>query len=305
MNPERAALLRGFLLGAVIVAFAASCQRFLAEDPHRNWPIEYSHSDVLCEGCHPVDQGIGPVSNKCHDCHLDVSPEGHYTTGCGDCHLATTWQDSSVYHGFLLLENAHALDCSACHEAADYKDLPGQSQRCASCHKPDRPKEHWTNDCGDCHIPTTWLDPSAYHDFLPLENAHDLACESCHDTDDYSTLDGFSDACESCHEEVRPQGHFRPTMCGYSTDCMACHESTTWSGGELPSHRDCTTFPKGHETANSCDDCHLAAPNYSTFSCLHCHAHRQSEMDSEHSGETNNYRYESAACLDCHPRGDD
>ncbi len=305
MNLEQSATFRGFLLGVGLVVLGAACQRFLAENPHRTWPLTHSHAEVVCEGCHPTEQGIGPVSSECISCHLAVLPAEHYTEDCGSCHLPTYWRDSSLYHSFLPLEDAHALDCGACHEPGDYRDLPGQSNRCASCHKPDRPREHWPNDCGDCHIPTFWLDATVYHDFLPLDDSHDLPCDSCHLSDDFSALEGQSDQCASCHEEARPQGHFLPAMCDFSTDCVACHGASSWRDGELPSHRDCSTFPKGHESANACEDCHLAAPNYSTFSCLDCHAHRQSAMDDKHIGEVGGYQYESEACLGCHPRGDD
>ena len=46
----------------------------------------------------------------------------------------------------------------------------------------------------------------------------------------------------------------------------------------------------------------LTNTNYNAFSCTHCHEHNQSRMNSEHQGE-NGYSWQSSACYNCHPDG--
>ena len=53
---------------------------------------------------------------------------------------------------------------------------------------------------------------------------------------------------------------------------------------------------------NTCADCHKTATNYSQFSCIDCHEHNQSDMQSKHS-DVANYTWTSAACYSCHPKG--
>ncbi|MEE9117077.1 MAG: hypothetical protein V3U02_00600, partial [Calditrichia bacterium] len=52
-----------------------------------------------------------------------------------------------------------------------------------------------------------------------------------------------------------------------------------------------------------CTECHTVPDNYSVFSCIDCHEHRQSVMDDKHS-IVDGYTYESNACLSCHPTGE-
>ncbi len=44
--------------------------------------------------------------------------------------------------------------------------------------------------------------------------------------------------------------------------------------------------------------------NFVMFSCIDCHEHEQTQTDDDHD-EENGYSYTSAACLACHPDGDD
>ncbi|MEZ5289426.1 MAG: hypothetical protein R2712_32415, partial [Vicinamibacterales bacterium] len=50
----------------------------------------------------------------------------------------------------------------------------------------------------------------------------------------------------------------------------------------------------------SCSTCHQTSTQ--SFTCLVCHEHSQSRMDSEHRGRSG-YRYDSLACYSCHPNG--
>ncbi len=142
-----------------------------------------------------------------------------------------------------------------------------------------------TTACGrawsDAHQPRTF----------PLTDSHAVACAACH-VDPATALDP---ACASCHEAVRPSGHFE------DMDCGGCHRPTTW--GDASFDHD-ALFPLPHRGVGDCASCHLDYPSTATFSCTHCHEHRQSEADDEHD-DVSGYRWESEACLSCHPRGDD
>ena len=143
--------------------------------------------------------------------------------------------------------------------------------------------------------PSACTDPTATEQFahFPLRALHEpLTCADCHADDLRAAVP--SD-CRGCHEDARPAEH-------YDGDCAACHSEAGWEYGIADFEHD-DFFPTPHRGVSACDSCHLQAPTYTTFSCIDCHEHRQSRMDSEHRGETNNYRWESNACLDCHPQG--
>jgi len=126
---------------------------------------------------------------------------------------------------------------------------------------------------------------------FPLERGHaGLECTDCHTAD---TPSPTPRACAACHEGDRPVDH-------YPGACEECHSDGGWDLAEIDHD---PFFPTPHRGVSECGDCHLAAPDFTTFSCIDCHEHRRSRMDNEHLGEVGGYVYESGACLDCHPRG--
>src|SRR6185503_11997637 len=63
-------------------------------------------------------------------------------------------------------------------------------------------------------------------------------------------------------------------------------------------------FPIGmgpHEKAD-CNSCHGGFASFKQFSCVSCHEHAQDVTDPVHKGVTD-YKFESGACLSCHPKG--
>lgn len=180
-----------------------------------------------------------------------------------------------------------ALTCSDCHA-----DGPVQST-CASCHEGARPADHYTGDCAGCHSEDGWGYAVVDHtQYLPLDGGHaPLTCLDCHATDTFAGLDR---RCASCHESDRPANHF-------AGGCEECHSVSGW-GDAAVDHDE--FFPLPHRGVDECGSCHLQAPDYGSFSCIDCHAHRRSEMDDEHLDEgIPGYRWESESCLNCHPRG--
>jgi hypothetical protein len=51
-----------------------------------------------------------------------------------------------------------------------------------------------------------------------------------------------------------------------------------------------------------CNSCHGGFPTFKMFSCVGCHEHQQAVADVQHAGLPD-YRFDSNACLGCHPTG--
>lgn len=184
------------------------------------------------------------------------------------------------------LDGAHAdLACGACHPADEpFGPLP---EDCSGCH--DAPAPHpWTGTCDDCHGVVTWIGARIAHDWLTLDEGHDLSCRACHErTFEYDAVDA---ACSSCHEEERPPGH-------YSGDCAECHWPSEWRRASF-AHQ--AFFPLPHAGRHDCALCH--PPASFDADCLGCHDHGEALMAIAHEGQLG-YRWESQACLRCHPDG--
>ena len=107
--------------------------------------------------------------------------------------------------------------------------------------------------------------------------------------------------CITCHQQDYNNEH---QGSGFPTTCLNCHSVNTWDGATFD--HDGPYFPiysGAHRGEwNSCQDCHDVPNDYQAFTCLTCHEHSQSRMDSKHGGRRG-YAYESALCYSCHPRG--
>jgi len=191
-------------------------------------------------------------------------------------------------HAAFPLEGQHAaLLCETCHGTEGFGPLPSE---CAECHEDDRPPSHYAGDCVDCHNAIAWDPPIGQtgtadtHDFLPLVNAHELACESCHVGEGYEGLDAN---CESCHE--------RPNAYHYADEeCALCHAPTDWLDGKEHA------FVLPHGTANDCADCHPDPAVLATATCSPCHD--LTEMDASHD-DVYGYSSDDPSCIGCHPAG--
>ena len=252
---------------------------------HSFFPLDWGHAGPACLDCH-VEGDYGAASAVCESCH--ARPPEHFAGTCESCHNIRSWDEAVIDHSFFPLEFGHSnLPCTDCHLDDDYE---AASAVCESCHT--RPSDHQDGPCDTCHNTIDWDDAEIDHSFFPLSLGHSgLVCADCHDESDYGAADP---TCTSCH--TRPDGHFQGA-------CDDCHTTRDWEAdfdhGQY--------FPVPHEDAEDCVDCHLSAGsgNYETFSCIHCHDHRRSEMDDEHLGEVDDYVYSSAACFDCHPNGEE
>jgi hypothetical protein len=348
-------------------AFTCSaCHRRPDMDEEHRDVSGYVYEDGACLACHPdgtKGEGIGnhdadffPITSGAHD--------GTWSA-CSQCHTAPG--DYGVF------------SCVGCHEHdrapmdASHAGIPGyawESGQCYACHPTGEGAEFGTHDalyfpvytgshegtwdlCADCH--TTEGDFSAYscvacheHDQAPMDAAHQgipdytwesARCYACHPTGeggefrDHDALyfpvytgshEGTWDLCADCHTT---EGDFSAYSCvachehdrspmdtahqgipdyAYDSDaCYTCHPAG--EGGEFGDH-DGLYFPiysgKHREKWDLCADCHPTPGDYAVFTCIDCHEHRQSKMDDKHR-EVNDYVYDSDACYECHPRGEE
>lgn len=277
-----------------------------------------AHIAATCDSCHSSGQFSG-LDTACVGCHIDdyngaTSPNhlaGNYPTDCSLCHSTSVWEGAQFDHqqtAFPLTGTHVSLTCESCHVGGQFAGLDSE---CVSCHlddfnqttAPDHAAAGFSTSCQICHNTSGW--PGAVFDHgttrFPLLGAHTMAtCNSCHVGNQFA---GTPTDCYSCHsteyQTVTDPNHL---AANFSTSCESCHGNTTWSGATF-SH----AFPiySGAHTQSrwqTCSTCHTNATNYSVFSCLNCHEHRQSEMDGKHSG-VGGYAYDSLSCYSCHPNG--
>jgi len=289
------------------------------------FPLTGSHVTVECESCHtPSAQGrltFVKRSLDCVHCHSDAfqyakNPDhvgGGFPQDCNQCHSTTTWPRARFNHAgtrFPLTGAHRAVSCQQCHGDGVYR---GKNVACVACHQPDYDRTtdpnhraaQFPSNCATCHTTTAWTGAKFDHagTNFPLTGAHlVVTCQECHGDGVYV---GKATACIACHQadydQTTDPNH---QAAGFSTDCTGCHTTTRWAGATFD--HDARFFPiysgahRGRWT--SCSTCHVNPANFQQFSCLACHEHSQSLMDSHH-GSVSGYSYDSQACFSCHPRG--
>ena len=288
------------------------------------FPLTGAHLAADCESCHlPGVQGkmtfVG-VPADCYNCHRQnfataTNPDhGGFPTNCVECHSTATWLGANFNHQATRfpLTGAHlAVACNVCH--AD-KVYAGKSTACASCHQTDyntttdpaHVPAQLASDCSQCHTTVSWTGATFNHSTtkFPLTGAHiPLDCNQCHGDNVYA---GKGTTCVTCHlTDYNTTTNPQHQAAQFPTDCVACHTTVTWSGATF--NHDGPYFPiysgthQGKWTA--CTDCHTNPADFSTFTCIACHAHsNQTQVDSDHKS-VKNYVYDSNACYQCHRNG--
>ncbi|MEP7358806.1 MAG: cytochrome c3 family protein, partial [Anaerolineales bacterium] len=209
-------------------------------------------------------------------------------------------------HDFFPLTGKHAsVSCTACHANGTYK---GTSRVCADCHGEDRPANHFTGTCSNCHSTTAWkpaqfdhsglTDCASCHTGDKPANHYEGQCSACHTPAGWKPAvfnhNGQTD-CLSCHTKDRPAQH-------YQGQCSLCHSQASWKGAifnhAATGGADCATChqpPAGHY-AGACKDCHTdttdwkkAVFNHATIGSADC--------STCHGPPANHF---AGACKDCH-----
>jgi hypothetical protein len=279
-----------------------------------DFSLEGAHAAVVCAGCHPATEPPGKLPTDCYSCHEpdygSATPDHALLglgTDCETCHTSVDWRSSFDHNdtAFPLIGAHVTTDCLLCH-AVDGVALVDVPIDCYSCHEadyssaePNHVELAFGTACQDCHSSVDWRSDSFNHDAtnFPLRGAHfDVDCLSCH-------ADGFVNTptqCVSCHANDEPKDHFGP-------DCAACHTDAAWTPSTFD-HELLFPIQRGNHRKyeNDCAACHLEMNDYSIFTCTNCHdgEHERNDMDDEHD-DVNDYRYDSLACFECHPRGDE
>src|SRR5215471_9754021 len=128
-------------------------------------------------------------------------------------------------------------------------------------------------------------------------------CDDCHSGG--ATYKDFT--CQSCHAhqpDVAATRHmFITDFKQDSNACYKCHPNGRESAITITDHS-AKYFPidVGPHAALDCSDCHTWTTTSRPFTCQGCHAHDQDPTATTHASITG-YRYDSNACLGCHPNG--
>ena len=279
------------------------------------------HAEVVCRSCHLDLRFDEPdvAAAQCGACHVDVH-QARLGIECAACHDTRSFatasrRDPHARTAFPLAGAHRTVACELCHQQEVRGEFTALPTDCVSCHRsdyqralPDHAAAGFPERCGSCHGVFAWRGARFDHAGAagyPLEGAHARTpCEACHVPPDFAlrfTPTGPRD-CVACHRDDYDRAH--PNL-GFATECLSCHTLDTFRDAQFRQHD--ATFPiySGSHSGrwNACSDCHTGGGTQSV-SCLNCHAHRRSEMDDKHDGERD-YRYETPACLSCHPRGEE
>ena len=283
------------------------------------FPLVGQHKTLGCRQCHPT-LVFSDAPKECFECHKDIHQQ---TVGndCARCHTPESWlvKNSKIKEihrqsGFPLVGTHATADCQRCHVSASHQRYDVISTECYSCHRdkylattnPNHQAAGFGPDCNRCHnmVGQQWngADQGFEHGFFPLKGGHQIDCIKCHTNGNYS---GLSKECVSCHlANYNATTNPKHSTSGFSKECQTCHNTNSWQDATFD--HDSRYFPiysgahKGRW--NACSDCHTNASNYGTFTCLNCHAHSKSSMDSRHQG-IGGYSYNSSSCISCHPQG--
>lgn len=291
-------------------------------DHNNYYPILGAHTGLDCVDCHNGDYNNTP--NTCIGCHsadynaaLDPNHQANqFPTDCTLCHSQDAWLPSTFNHdNYYPLTGAHASianDCILCHNG-NYNNTPNT---CAGCHTPDynnalNPNHvnlNLPNDCVLCHTTDPGWSPATFpiHDnYYVLQGAHlSLDCVDCHNGNYNNPL---PNTCVGCHlSDYQNTNNPDHEAAMFPTDCTACHNQNGWTPSTFD--HDNMYFPiysgRHDNEWNTCSDCHFNPNNYSLFSCIDCHEHDdQNQVDDDHQGVPG-YQYNSNACYDCHPTGE-
>lgn len=256
-----------------------------------DYPLEFAHSEVACQECHPESRFVPIASESCEDCHGDTHTV-NFRQGCEECHeRPDTWLVQRFEHirtGFAI-EGLHArLDCESCHGTRPARS-PGKPL-CATCHEDVHRRQFGATDCGTCHtvFHAGFAIPDFDHDqtHFPLVGEHrNIGCEPCHGDGRNAVYRGIEhDDCDSCHTDAH-EGRYEPTR------CERCHTPEAFE--RLHFDHDDTEFPHtGSHVGLECDKCHTENrwTGFAFRSCVDCHGEA-----SPHEGKMDRDR-----CSDCH-----
>lgn len=218
------------------------------------------------------------LDHESHEPYFPINSGKHEGTDCDFCHGAfDTFKDFS---------------CIGCHEHAQAEADPEHSgvadyvysaRSCFQCHPRGEAEgvdhlpfypigpgtTHAVQACGDCHI-------------APGDRTQ-VSCIDCHDHDEAAMADAHG------------------AMPGYAWQtqaCLSCHRD----GDALSRDVHDAIFPISMTTRHAqteCSGCHLDPADSEAVTCVDCHAHQESDTQTEHT-PVGGYAYVSRDCMKCH-----
>jgi hypothetical protein len=291
------------------------------------FPRTGRHAELTCTSCHLELNFSEPDISAagCSDCHVDVHL-GNLSDDCTACHNTTSFADvpGVALHArtALPLTGTHLqVSCESCHADDTGGAYTTLDPECYACHAPDyetASPDHVANgfstDCEACHNTLAFGAGIAF-DHVQVSGGFRLLgiharipCESCHVIPGFESLypGVTSDQdCVGCHQDDYDSADPDHVGAGFPITCATCHNTERWEDAIYTEH-DALYFPifSGRHSGEwqSCATCHEVPSDYGVFTCFNCHEHDQGPMDDKHREESG-YVYDSAACLDCHPRG--
>ncbi|MCB9883167.1 MAG: hypothetical protein H6834_15370 [Planctomycetes bacterium] len=294
-----------------------------------------AHAQAECLRCH---NDRGPVATfaqqGCSGCHEDTH-RGQLGKNCEACHVETNWRPNDIItkHNetrFPLIGAHAAVSCFLCHPGADVGEFKRAPVSCEACHQRDVARASdpnhmalgWTQNCEQCHQPTSFTREAFVHALYPLTGRHaTAACETCHTG---GTFQGTPNQCVDCHlNEYNATIDPNHMQAQFPTTCDACHGTSGWNGAFF-NHATYPLTGKHAQTAcmachvggvfqgtpRLCADCHLDEYNATTdpnhvasgfpTACDSCHDTNRWE------GAQFNHRFplrgrHDLACIECHP----
>ncbi|MBZ0153343.1 MAG: hypothetical protein K8J09_17600 [Planctomycetes bacterium] len=273
--------------------------------------LTFGHAGRRCSQCH-VNQVYTGTPTDCVGCHQtdynNTTDPNHavagFGTDCAVCHDTRDWQGAIGHPDSFPLTNAHNRSCTECHTTPG--TYIGLSTDCVSCHladfqattTPNHTTAGFGTDCVTCHGTADWHSAVGHPVSFPLTNGHNRTCTACHTTPGVYT--GLSTTCVSCHL-AQYQATTDPPHASFqmSQQCQDCHTTLSWGSGTWTHQFPITSGDHGNL---ECFDCHNNPANRLDFSCIDCHEHRQTAMNSEHNG-VQGYVWATANCYQCHPTG--
>jgi hypothetical protein len=253
-------------------------------DPTHQGMSGYAYTTSACLTCHPDGTKSDFLE---HDAYFPVYSGAHNRVWdtCSQCHTNAS--------------NSQVVDCLNCHEHAQSLMDPG--------HQGMTGYSYTSTACLSCHPDGEAGDFVAHDALFPVySGTHNNVWDSCSQCHVNPSNNQVVD-CLNCHEHVQSlMDPVHQGMTGYafsSPSCLTCHPDGV--AGPYLDHQSMFPIYSGAHTQdrwNSCATCHQNPDNRKLFTCFECHAHNQTQMDSDHRGESG-YSYNSAACYDCHTDG--
>ncbi|NPV11704.1 MAG: hypothetical protein HPY57_07945 [Ignavibacteria bacterium] len=290
---------------------------------HNNtqFPLTGAHTNLSCNSCH--QNGFNNTPTECQACHIDdfnqTQNPNHQQIGlntqCNNCHNTNAWTPSTFNHSNtnFPLTGAHtSTNCSNCHQG----QTTGTPTQCFSCHQnqfnqttnPSHTALNLPTTCENCHTTNPNWKPALFpiHDnFYPLTGQHNSIrnnCNSCHN----GNYNNTPNQCQGCHmNDFNGTTNPNHVSLQFPHQCDMCHTTNGWSPSTF--NHDQQYFPifsgKHKNKWANCSICHTNPSNFAVFSCITCHEHNKTTMDQKHRN-VNGYVYNSQACYNCHPNGD-